>query len=222
MKNLITSITFILFFSLQAFAQSAEYIAAMQSACTELATANDPATFTASYNSFARIAQAEPNDWLAKYHATYTQFMSGYTKTEMDMAAGQKLIDEAQISLNQLKEISTNPEQLSEVATLQAYIHMGKVIENPMVNGQTLTPLLFGALGEAEMLNPKNPRTQLIKGIYTLNMPTFIGGGVEAAKPILEKGNTLFADQKDNTINVSWGKNENQGILKKLAGMASN
>ena len=198
-------------------AQTGAYSKAMLKASTSLSEANSPETFTTAYNNFSRIAQANSKDWAAKYHATFALFMSGYASTEKDMELGQKLIDKAQTSLYELEQISSSNYQKSEVAVLQAYIHIGKLIENTMANGQSMTPLVFSSLGKAEMLNPQNPRAAFIKGVFTLNMPAFIGGGVDAALPLLEKAKALFEKEEVKGFNPRWGKEDNLALLKSLA-----
>ena len=202
--------------SLIAKAQTDAYYKAMLKASSSLQEANNPEAFTSAYNHFSRIAQANSKDWAAKYHATFALFMSGYSNTGSDMERAQKLIDEAQISLYELEQISSDNNQKSEVAVLQAYIHIGKLIENTMANGQSMTPLVFSSLGKAEMLNPQNPRAAFIKGVFTLNMPAFIGGGVEAALPILKKASSLFDQEVAEGFHPRWGKEDNRDLLNSL------
>jgi hypothetical protein len=203
-------------------AQTDAYSTAMTKASIGLAEAKSPEAFTTVYNNFSRIAQANPNDWPSKYHATFALFMSGYALTESDMERGQKLIDNAQTALYQLEQSSTTPEQKSEVAVLQAYIHIGKLIENTMANGQSMTPLVFSSLAKAELLNPQNPRAFFIKGIFTLNMPAFIGGGVEAALPLFKKAKTLFEEEQMDGFNPRWGKEDNNATLNSITSKKAN
>ncbi|MCC6412543.1 MAG: hypothetical protein IT270_12840 [Saprospiraceae bacterium] len=194
-----------------------QFTGAMGAALGQMGAAQKSDDFVACANTFNRIAAAEPEQWLPGYYASYNMLIAGFIASEKDMAKAQGYMDEAQKLLNQTTSRVKQIEDMSEIATLQAYIYTGKVIEDPMTLGQQLSPKVFQELGKAIGMNPNNPRAHYIKGMYTFNMPDFYGGGAANAKPILEKAKALYdAQPAAMTLNPTWGKEQNEELLKSI------
>jgi len=198
-------------------AQSEKYSTSMKTAVDSLQTAQTPEDFIDVANTFGRIASAEPGAWLPGYYASYANLIAGFIASRTDMAKGQTYIDHAQTLLQNAAPKAILPADLSEIATLQAYIYIGKVTEDPMTKGQELSPMVFQELGKAAAMNPNNPRAPFLQGMYTLNMPEFYGGGAKNAKPFLEKAQGLFEADNRNGIRPNWGKKKNEELLKTVA-----
>jgi tetratricopeptide (TPR) repeat protein len=101
------------------------------------------------------------------------------------------LLDKAQASIDAAYLI--NPMD-PEIQLVMALICYGRMEINPMFRATTYFPLANTALEKAKELNPKNPRIYYLEGKSTMHKPDFMGGGVEAALPILEKSLEYYAE----------------------------
>jgi multidrug efflux pump subunit AcrA (membrane-fusion protein) len=209
MKNLIFLFV-CLFAGASVFAQNAKYTAAMTKALAQLDSAETPAQQLDAANSFARVASAEPKEWLPNYYAAFSMVSAAFSQLKENPAKALETIDAAQANLDKATAIAPNE---SEIVTLQAYILIARVSENPMVKGQELSPQVFATLGKAMALNPQNPRAPFLQGMYTLNMPEFYGGGAARAKPLFEKAATLFEQPVSDALLPNWGKETNAYFL---------
>ena len=73
------------------------------------------------------------------------------------------------------------------------------------------------AIQKSKQLNPENPRAYYMDGMMTSNMPEFLGGGPEAAKPILLEAQEKFKTyHHDDPFWPTWGEDLNQGELDRL------
>ena len=204
-----------LFLSVAVFAQNTKYTAAMTKAMTELDSAKTIAQHLDAANSFARIASAEPKEWLPDYYAAFSLVSAAFMQLRETPAKALETIDAAQANVEKARAIAPNE---SEIAVLQAYILIARVSENPMVKGQELSPQVFATLGKAAALNPQNPRAPFLQGMYTMNMPEFYGGGAAKAKPFFEKAATLFELPVSGDLMPHWGKDTNAYFLGKVSG----
>jgi hypothetical protein len=212
MKNFFLLLTFILTATLLS-AQNAQYTAAMTKAVTALDSAKTPTDFQAAANTFSRIAAAEPAEWLPLYYAAFGHLNTAFPMFEQDPAKATLILDLAQASLDKAKTLAP---QESELAVMQAYILIGRLMENPMAKGAEITPQVFGELGKAAALNPENPRAAFLHGTYVLNMPAFYGGGAANAKPHFEKAAALFEKESDRGLLPHWGEKANVYFLEKV------
>ncbi|MFM2269577.1 MAG: hypothetical protein RL757_3018, partial [Bacteroidota bacterium] len=86
-----------------------------------------------------------------------------------------------------------------------------------MSNGATYTPMILGALGKAEALNPANPRVNFIRGQFLMNMPEAYGGGVARASADIKAAAAKFeAFKPASAVAPNWGVEQNAAILKQL------
>lgn len=195
-------------------AQNARYTEAMTKALTQLDSARSAADFQAVANTFARIAGAEPREWLPLYYTSFSNLIAGFILFQSDAPKALLALDLAQSNLD--KAILLAPQE-SELAVLQAYVLIGRLMENPMAKGAEITPKVFAELGKAAALNPDNPRAPFLQGTYTLNMPEFYGGGAANAKPHFEKAAALFEKETDRGLLPHWGKEDNTKYLQQVS-----
>lgn len=205
MKNLVLLFALTLSGTLL-FAQDTEYNAAMTKAVAQLDSAKNLADYQAAANTFSRIAAAEPKEWLPLYYASFGHLISAFITIRQDVPKALLTIDLAQANLD--KALVLAPQE-SELAVLQAYILIGRLLENPMAKGAEITPKVFAELGKAAALNPDNPRAPYLQGTYVLNMPEFYGGGATNAKPHFEKAAALYDKEKDRGLLPHWGREDN-------------
>ncbi len=204
-KNFVIAILFVCGLS-PLFSQNAKYQTAMKKALVQLDSANTTDQLLASANTFARIGNAEKGEWLPAYYEAYSRMNMAFQLFPADPQKASASLSEAEAALGRARAI--RGEEDSELDVLEAYIIMGRVSENPMANGQTLTGKFFEVLGKAGAINPENPRVPLLQAVYTLNMPEFFGGGLEKAKPLFEKARELFgkAETPADPLSPAWGK----------------
>lgn len=194
-------------------AQNTQYTSAMTKAVAEIDSAGTPADYQAAANTFSRIAQAEPKEWLPLYYAAYSHLNHAFPMFREDAAKALQTLDLAQAALDKAKALAPGE---SDLAVLQAYLYIGRLMENPMAKGAEMTPKVFGELEKAAALNPDNPRAPFLQGTYVLNMPEFYGGGAVNAKPHFEKAAVLFEKEKDRGLLPHWGKRANAHYLEQL------
>lgn len=194
-------------------AQNTQYTSAMTKAVAEIDSAGTPADYQAAANTFSRIAQAEPKEWLPLYYAAYSHLNHAFPMFREDAAKALQTLDLAQAALDKAKALAPGE---SDLAVLQAYLYIGRLMENPMAKGAEMTPKVFGELEKAAALNPDNPRAPFLQGTYVLNMPEFYGGGAVNAKPHFEKAAVLFEKEKDRGLLPHWGKKANAYYLEQL------
>lgn len=140
-------------------------------------------------NTCERILAMRGNEWLPLYYHAYAYVHMGYmTKDEEKKDA---LLDVAQTSAD--AALVLNPEE-PEIQLVMALICYGRMEINPMFRATTYFPKANAALEKAKELNPKNPRIYYLEGKSTMYKPAFLGGGVEAALPILEKSLQYYAE----------------------------
>ena len=195
-------------------AQNDRYHTAMTAAVAQLDSAKGPADFQAAANTFTRIAAAEPEQWLPHYYAAFSNLIFVFNTFSQDPAQALRTLDVAQAGLDRAKTLAPGE---SDVAVLQAYILIGRVLENPMTKGAELSPRVFAELEKATAMDPANPRAPFLEGTYVLNMPEFYGGGAANAKPLFEKAAALFEKEKDRGLLPHWGRRINAQYLEKVS-----
>lgn len=214
MKKITLLFAFALVAAVLAAQNNQRYQTAMTNAQAQLDSARNAADFQAVANTYARIAGAEPAEWLPLYYASFGNLIAGFILVNTDLPKALLTIDLSQASLDKAKALAP---QESELAVLQAYILIGRLMENPMAKGAEITPRVFAELEKAAALNPGNPRAPFLRGTYVLNMPEFYGGGAANAKPHFEKAATLFEQETGRGLLPHWGREENAKYLQQLA-----
>lgn len=160
-------------------------------------------------NQFSRIANAESDKWLPGYYSAYC-FVRTTFFGEMSSEEKHKNLDMAQAEIDKI--VKKAPEE-SEIYALQSLVYMLRITDVSL--GYKYSTLALQALGMAEKLNPNNPRVYYLRGTNAFNTPENFGGGVEKAKPFLEKAAAMFASQEQsNKLDPSWGEVHTNQLLK--------
>lgn len=195
-------------------AEEIKFMNAMQSNLKILDTASAPATYILLANNFERIGNAEKKYWQPWYYAALCYaFMAVNTpdKTTIDPLAAKA---EAYIAKAIL--LSNNN---SEISILQAMIANTKILVDPMARWQTYSAEAAAFLKMAKEQNLLNPRPYLIEARTKLFTPAAMGGGPDAARPIIEKALENFANFKpENNIAPGWGLASTQKLQAKING----
>ena len=147
-------------------------------------------------NSFLRISEAQPEEWLPLYYASLLQIESAF---RFDINKDQAF-DQALEYIEKAKKIA--PEN-SELTALEGYAVMGKLSVDPANRGQNLTPEAMQLFGKAIALDRENPRAVLLMAQMELGMAQFFGSGPEKACGMARMGSDLLQKEKGK-INLSY------------------
>lgn len=191
-----------------------KFITIMETNLKILDTASTAATYIMLANTFERIANAEKKYWQPWYYAALCYgFMAMNTpdKTMIDAltAKAEEYIAKAIL-------LSNNN---SEISALQGMITNTKILVDPITRWQTYSAEAAAFLKTAKDQNPLNPRPYLIEARTKLFTPAAMGGGPEAARPMVEKALSNFtAFKPENTIAPGWGLVQTQKLQTKING----
>jgi len=189
-------------------AQSDVYLSAMKNGLANLDTLQSNNSFISAANTFERIAEAEPEEWLPLYYAAYTRLLGGVTAQNKDTQ--DALYDQALASLKKAEIIMPNN---SEIYALKGYALYMKMAVDPMERYQSIASA-EKELEKALAINPSNPRVYLIRGQNKFYTPETYGGGKDAAKPLLLKAKELFETSKPaHELDPHWGKERTLYLL---------
>lgn len=154
-------------------------------------------------NSFLRISEAQPEEWLPLYYASLLKIESAF---RFDINKDQAF-DQALEYIEKAKKIA--PEN-SELTALEGYAKMGKLSVDPANRGQNLTPEAMQLFGKAIALDRENPRAVLLMAQMELGMAQFFGSGPEKACGMARMGSDLLQKEKgkinESYILPTWGE----------------
>ena len=198
--------------ALPAFTQGSKYQGAMTSTIEALDNASGPDEYLECANRFERIASAEKTLWMPYYYASYSLVVMSFD--EADGEKKDQVLDRAQELLD--AALKLEPEE-SELHVLQAFLYPSRILVDPMGRGMIYMEKMFGSLETAKALNPDNPRIYFLEGVNKVNLPPSMGGGIELAKPILEKAIAKFeAFNSNDPFWPNWGEEAAKAELDKL------
>lgn len=198
--------------TLPTFTQDSKYQEAMKGNIESLDKASAPDEYVQCANRFERIATAEKSLWMPYYYASYSLVVMSFD--EADGGKKDLILDRAQELLD--KALELEPEE-SELHVLQAFLYPSRILVDPMGRGMMYMEKMFGALERAKVLNQENPRIYFLEGVNKANLPPSMGGGADAAKPLLEEAVAKFeAFHNDNPLWPSWGEEAVMAELEKL------
>lgn len=199
------------------FAQSENYIKAMESRVAAVDTTFSPDGLLALSNSFERIAEAEKTQWLPYYYAALTQINIGYMQANgADIMSGKMatifdpIADKAEALLNKAEALSKDN---SEIWTVKKMITSLRMMGNPMQRYKMMGQAAE-ELETAKKLNPENPRVYYLMGQDKINTPEQFGGSKEEGKKLFELALQKYNSAKlENAIAPHWGRGSVQYFL---------
>ena len=212
MKRL-TFIFALLFTTFFSQAQNADYIRVMTETAAKWEGIRGPEEMQALANSYERISQVASEEWLPRYYASYM-----YVIKSFNIEKGKDdILDKAQEHLDAALNLGGDE---SEIAALQSFLHLGRLVVNTMMRGMTYSGKVEAAAEKAIQLNEANPRGHYILAIYYEGMPSFIGGGMDAACPHFQDAKKHYeAYEPASELHPTWGKDE---TFRKLGACTSN
>jgi hypothetical protein len=209
-KALILSILILV--CLPAMPQGRKYQKGMLKAIKQMDQSSDLVSLTESAASFEAFGEANPTDWLPSYYASLALINASFE--ESDDEGRDKLLERASKAIGYSLKLA--PKE-SELHVLQAYYYIGIMSVDPEFRGPAYFEEALYSLEKAKELDSKNPRGAFLQAMMALNMPDFMGGGPEAAKPLFLEAEKLFSEfENDNPLWPSWGAEEVQAELEKL------
>lgn len=187
--------------SVASFAQSEAYTGGMKSLMSKLEGQQTAESYQETSNGFLRIANAETSEWLPKYYAAYCMIMQAmFTK---DKQAVDPILDAAD---NLLSEISTSVKS-DEVMCLQAWSKSTRIGVDPMSRGMKYGMESAKLLGQAQSINPENPRVYFLQAQSAFYTPEQFGGGKKAALRLFQTALEKYEKFKPaNELMPNWGK----------------
>jgi hypothetical protein len=211
MKTSILTLSLFLL-SLTAFAGGEKFQEAMGKTLAGYADCRSAADFNALSDKFARIAEAEPKEWLPLYYQAHCvivgNFRSGESAIDRDL-----MLDEAQKSLDKL--IAMDPAN-SEAMVLQGMLYTGRLIIDPMTRGQEYGAKSSIAVGKASGMNPDNPRARYMQIANEQGTAQFFGKDMQEycdkATSLLGEWDSL--NEVESPIHPSWGQDMVDSIAK--------
>ncbi|MCC6286642.1 MAG: hypothetical protein IT249_02045 [Chitinophagaceae bacterium] len=189
-----------------AMAQNEKYVNAMQANLTKFDTVKTTAGFIDLSNAFARIGDAEKNQWLPYYYAALSLSTAGWMDQSLDKDANAEKI----------KAFCTKAEAINDNAEICAVRNMAatqQMLVDPQTRWQTYGPEASSALEKGLKLEPNNPRLHFLQASSVYNTPEQFGGGKDKAKPMLEKTLELFNAENPKPLYPHWGKNRVEEML---------
>ncbi|MGI4737600.1 MAG: hypothetical protein ACRYG7_20730 [Janthinobacterium lividum] len=195
-------------------AAPAGYSAQLGPLVAQVTATGDAAELRALASKLERAAAAAPTDWLPRYYQAYALTVSAF-QAEEPGSAKDKVLDQAEAALAQAGKLKGDE---SELLALHAYIYQGRLTISPMERGQEYSELIAGAVGQAEALNPANPRPYLIQANTLYYTPAEFGGGPAAAKGLYDTAKAKFAAFRPaSALAPNWGERQLLGRLQQYA-----
>ena len=202
-------------FTFSVSGQEDSYTSAMKSTLLQMDQATGAELYLNCANRFERIASAEKGKWMPYYYASHCLALMSFEESNGEQR--DKILDRAQDLLDRSMELNPDESVKSELQVLQAFIYPSRIMVDPMGRGGIYFEKMFTSLETAGSLNPENPRCYFLEGSYKLNIPAEMGGGAEAARPILEQALTLYASfSSADPLWPTWGEEATRTELEKL------
>ena len=199
-KTLLLSVLVLL--TLPLISQGKKYSRAMKAEVDQMHGASDPAGELELVGNFEKIASENPDQWLPCYHAARILITGSFVEFKTENR--EALLDQAKAHV--LKAEDLVPEE-SEVQVLKALYYIGLISIEPESRGPVYYEDAMFAIQKSLELNPENPRAHYMNATWTLNTPDFLGGGPEAARPLLLEAQQKFQDyENEDPFWPVWGE----------------
>jgi hypothetical protein len=184
----------------------------MEESLQKLDTASLPSTYQILAHQFSRIGEADQKHWEPYYYAAFCYAYMAINESD------KTKIDPLTIKADEyLQKAMQLQKDHSEILTLQAMILNTKILVDPINRFQTNSIQSAQYLQQAKQQNPNNPRPYLVEARTKLFTPAALGGGAEAARPILEKAQLLYQNfTPTNRLAPNWGYSQVEKLLKRI------
>jgi hypothetical protein len=192
----------LLLLTIPAMSQGKKYEKAMEAVMEKMNADPGAADAADIAASFEEIAKDYPDQWLPSYHASLSLIRRSFDQTDSDKR--DLMIERAGKSLDHARSLA--PDE-AEVEALRAFYYIGLISIDPDTRGPIYYMDAMDIIERALQLDPDNPRAHYINAMWTLNMPDFMGGGPEAARPAFLKAQQKFAEyENEQPFWPDWGE----------------
>lgn len=149
-----------------------------------------------------RIASVETTNWLPNYYIALINTTESFKNIE-NKPKVKALLEAAQIAQDKINAIELdNP----EVLVMQAMIHTGWIVYDPMMNGQKLSGDVMYIYEKAYNIAPENPRVVFCKADFEKGMAAYFGQSTQPMCEQIAKSIELFSTFKPETsFHPNWG-----------------
>lgn len=209
MKNLILVMAFICL-SVMTHGQNKKFISSMEKLIPSMDTASSIESLRSIANSFERIANAEPKEWLPDYYIascyiTIANMEKTNDKVDDDCDKADGYLDKADL---------ISPEN-SEIYCLKSWSASSRIRVNPMMRGQKFGSISGEMNQKAMKFDPKNPRPYYLSGMGKFYTPSAFGGGKDKAQPLFEEALKRYKTFKPtSSIMPIWGQKKTEEMLE--------
>ena len=156
---------------------------------------------TEAIAQFERIASVEKTNWLPKYYIAAINTFQSFQ--EQDKTKIKTLLEAAQKAQDEINVLAPDN---AEVLVMQAVIHTGWIVYDPMTNGQRLYQDVLFLYGKAEKMAPQNPRVVFNKADFEKGGAEYFGGDTAPMCEKIKASIELFANFKPETpFHPTWG-----------------
>ena len=179
-----------------------KYIASFKKALLNLDSSwANPPRMRETANQFERLANYKKTDWLPRYYHALCLIQYSWSA---DAKERETILKAAETSIQTGMTLSPDS---SEMVALEGYLYQAMIMINPMANGAIYGPKSAMTLQKAALLDPANPRPPYLLGQNIYFTPDMWGGGMDKARPHLEKAKKLFDSFKPaSELHPNWGK----------------
>jgi len=184
-------------------AQNEKYVNAMKKNIAELETAMQNGGMPDLANNFERIADAEKNQWLPYYYASYCNVMNAFM--EQDKSKTDGIADKAEQLIKKAEDLAGG--ENSETCVIKSMIASAHMMVDPQSRWQQYGQVSSLNITKAKSLDPTNPRPVYLEGQAKFYTPENFGGGKAQAKPLFEKALDMYDKFKPaSELHPVWGK----------------
>jgi tetratricopeptide (TPR) repeat protein len=149
-----------------------------------------------------RALAVSPGDWLLLHYLGYSAYVEAGQTTGRGGNA-KPLLDQARDAL----EKSEAKHGLAETAAVLSSVY-GQLIAVDPSQAMSLGMLAGQEMDRAVSLAPTNPRVWIIRGVNAIFAPPEYGGSLGQAETQLTRAIQLFAADKPNPSEPTWGRAE--------------
>ncbi len=201
----------VLLVSVATFSQERKYQKSMEKGIAMLGEASTTEDYLSCEANFEKTAARFDNRWIPSYYAAYSLILASLQDQD---GPRDGYLESAQGFLDNAFAMDPNE---SEIMLLSAFHTLAKIAVDPESRGPEYFEDFNFRLEKAKALNPNNPRCYYLQGLLTLNMPDFMGGGPEAAKPVFVRATEKFkAFQHPDPFWPRWGEDLTMDELERL------
>ena len=191
-----------------------KYYTLMDKALEIFYSSEDQEDYLKASNYFYRISNAVKVDWISSYY--YALCNARISRFQDDADIKEIYLDKALdiITFNDsVDSIILDSLAHSEINALKALIYGEKI--SSMSSAMKYGSLSENSLKKSLKFYPENPRAYFLDGQGKYYMPSFVGGGIDIALPLLEQSLKYYDEFEAKPYWPNWGKEDCQNLYEK-------